>query len=95
MTTLAEFEKTVVTPYSVMSSFMEGVEASPSSSWVKACCPFHDDSTPSFSVHSSSGNWRCHTETCGKSGKFAELPNAPKDIFPVATYKYTKNGVLK
>lgn len=31
-----------------------------------ACCPFHDDSTPSLSVNPETGLWKCHG--CGKGG---------------------------
>lgn len=34
-------------------------------SW-KACCPFHQEKTPSFHVHPESGVWKCYG--CGKGG---------------------------
>lgn len=32
-----------------------------------ACCPFHDDKHPSFSVNLTTGAYRCYS--CGESGK--------------------------
>ena len=31
-------------------------------------CPFHDDRNPSFSVDLTTGKWKCHSTSCGKSG---------------------------
>ena len=31
-------------------------------------CPFHNDRNPSFSVDLTTGKWKCHSTSCGKSG---------------------------
>lgn len=36
--------------------------------WISACCPFHNDKNPSFSINSKHGGWKCYT--CQKSGTF-------------------------
>jgi len=36
-----------------------------------ACCPFHSEKTPSFSIYKEGGNWKCFG--CGKQGKLSEL----------------------
>lgn len=36
-----------------------------------ACCPFHSEKTPSFSIYKDGGNWKCFG--CGKQGKLSEL----------------------
>lgn len=36
-----------------------------------ACCPFHSEKTPSFSMYKEGGNWKCFG--CGKQGKLSEL----------------------
>ena len=33
-----------------------------------ACCPFHSDSNPSFSVNLHTGWHRCFSTSCGKAG---------------------------
>lgn len=37
----------------------------------KACCPYHSEKTPSFSIYKEGGNWVCFG--CGKKGKLSEL----------------------
>ena len=41
-------------------------EASNGFAW--ACCPFHDDSNPSFSVNLRTGWYRCFSTSCGQAG---------------------------
>lgn len=36
-----------------------------------ACCPFHSEKTPSFSIYKEGGNWKCFG--CGKKGKLTQL----------------------
>lgn len=36
------------------------------SAW--ACCPFHDDHNPSFSVNLETGSYMCHSSSCGARG---------------------------
>jgi hypothetical protein len=33
-----------------------------------ACCPFHDDSNPSFCVNLRTGWYRCFSTSCGSAG---------------------------
>lgn len=42
-----------------------------SSGWFMACCPFHNEDTPSFGVHKDSGAFNCFA--CGATGTFLEL----------------------
>lgn len=54
----------------------------------QACCPFHDEKTPSFSVNPTKEIYKCHG--CGEGGKFPlqfvqaitklEFPEAVKDV---------------
>jgi len=37
-----------------------------SGSQISACCPFHEDTTPSFSANIETGLWICHG--CGERG---------------------------
>ncbi|WP_080747101.1 CHC2 zinc finger domain-containing protein [Comamonas thiooxydans] len=41
------------------------------SNFATACCPFHDEKNPSFSVNKVSGSFVCFA--CGEKGGFAEL----------------------
>lgn len=36
-----------------------------------ACCPFHSEKTPSFSIYKNTGNWKCFG--CGKKGSLSDL----------------------
>lgn len=36
-----------------------------------ACCPYHSEKTPSFSIYKEGGNWVCFG--CGKKGKLSKL----------------------
>jgi DNA primase len=33
-----------------------------------ACCPFHDDNNPSFSVNLDTGSYQCHSSACEVGG---------------------------
>lgn len=48
---------------------------------IAARCPFHEDSSPSLSIHSGEGVWQCHG--CHKKGNLEQLWAAIKGI-PVA-----------
>ena len=37
---------------------------------INVCCPFHDDSTPSFSINIDSGMFICRSASCGLKGGF-------------------------
>lgn len=50
------------------------------SGWVQACCPFHDDSTPSFAFHRETGRWRCFAG-CGHGDIFDYLERAHGEGF--------------
>ncbi len=90
--TLQELEQSLRTPESVLSKCLNNFRPM-SNGWGVALCPFHDDSSPSFSIHLSSGNWRCHG--CNQTGGFAQIPKSPAEPFPTHVYKYTEDGVLK
>ena len=34
-----------------------------------ACCPFHDDHNPSLCVNLESGWYKCHSTSCGATGR--------------------------
>lgn len=38
---------------------------------ISACCPYHNDSTPSFFINSQTGLFKCHG--CGQEGSFFDL----------------------
>ena len=42
------------------------IESSDGFAW--ACCPFHDDRNPSFSVNVRTGWYRCFSSACGEAG---------------------------
>lgn len=37
--------------------------------WAWACCPFHNDNNPSFSVNTRTGAYRCMSSSCGANGR--------------------------
>lgn len=45
-----------------------GVRLNGSGASRSACCPFHEDRTPSFSVNVTSGLYKCHSAGCGAQG---------------------------
>lgn len=67
--------------------------------WV-ACCPFHDEKTPSFKVDPSRGSWRCYG-ACGEGGDSisfimktdnAEFMEALKSTAEIAGVPWPENG---
>jgi hypothetical protein len=40
---------------------------------ISACCPFHNDSTPSFSININEGLFLCRSASCGVRGNFAKF----------------------
>jgi len=40
-----------------------------SDDWMVACCPFHNDTTPSFAYNRKTGKWACFSG-CGKGSAF-------------------------
>jgi DNA primase len=46
-------------------------------SWFRGCCPFHDDSTPSFWVNDESGKYGCFG--CGESGDLIDFVQQSED----------------
>ena len=61
----------------------------------KACCPFHSEKTPSFSVNPARGTWHCFGE-CGEGGNSATFFMKLKGIrFPEALeYLAGRVGVI-
>lgn len=45
-----------------------GVDLKKHGSEYKACCPFHAEKTPSFTVYEDGGEWRFHCHGCGADG---------------------------
>lgn len=64
-----ELKKSRVSPEDVLRGALGSVNVG-SSGWASALCPFHNDSSPSFSIHVSSGNWCCYA--CSKKGTWAD-----------------------
>ena len=52
---------------------ISGIRLEPCSSGTKACCPFHNDSTPSFFVNDSTGRYRCYGAGCGAQGDVVQF----------------------
>ena len=52
---------------------ISGIRLEPCSSGGKACCPFHNDSTPSFFVNDSTGRYRCYGAGCGAHGDVVQF----------------------
>jgi hypothetical protein len=48
-----------------------GIDFNDKGSRLSACCPFHSEKTPSFSVYKSSGHYHCFG--CGADGSLADL----------------------
>ena len=51
-----------------------------------ACCPFHDEKTPSFSVSPSKGIFKCFG--CGKAGSAVTFVQLHENISYVEALKY-------
>lgn len=46
----------------------------------KRCrCPFHDDTTPSFSINVENGKFQCHAASCGEKGNILDFVAAMED----------------
>ncbi|MDR2125625.1 MAG: DNA primase [Prevotellaceae bacterium] len=58
-----------------------------------ACCPFHDEKTPSFSVSPSKGIFKCFG--CGKAGNAVTFVQLHENISYIEALKYVakKNGI--
>ena len=39
----------------------------------RACCPFHDDENPSFSINVTDGKFHCHAASCGEKGNILDF----------------------
>ena len=61
-----------------------------------ACCPFHEEKTPSFTVNTSTGEWYCHGCNRGGSEKefLAEYFDVDKKIGKYAFECWEKKGRL-
>lgn len=55
---------------------VEGIEET--SEGFTACCPFHEDSKPSWNINGENGLWKCHG--CGEKGNFIQLVSRLMDI---------------
>jgi len=68
-------------PELIRELFEDGRESN--GNW-NTCCPYHDDSTPSFSIKLDNGTFVCHSgDKCGEKGSFvklyAKMKNMPED----------------
>lgn len=43
-----------------------GIRLKAGTTWQKVKCPFHDDKTPSLSINTAHGGYKCHA--CGEQG---------------------------
>ena len=50
-------------------------------------CPFHDDRNPSFSVDLTTGKWKCHSTSCGKSGGLLAFSREVGERLPDEIYR--------
>lgn len=50
-------------------------------------CPFHDDRNPSFSVDLTTGKWKCHSTSCGKSGGLLAFSREIGERLPDEIYR--------
>jgi len=51
----------------IVSYINRYVSLKPSGAYEKACCPFHDEKTPSFMVSVDTQSWRCYG-ACAEGG---------------------------
>lgn len=58
-----------ITPY--LSGKLKRLRDRRENIFLTACCPFHGEKNPSFSVHKASGSFVCFA--CGEKGGLAEL----------------------
>ena len=45
-----------------------GIKLKPAGAEFKACCPFHDERSPSFTIYPGARGWRFHCHGCGAGG---------------------------
>lgn len=59
-----------------------------------ACCPFHKEKTPSFTVNEETGEWYCHAGCGGGAEKefIAKYYDVSKDVAKYALSYYTQHG---
>lgn len=50
-------------------------------------CPFHNDRNPSFSVDLTTGKWKCHSTSCGKSGGLLAFSREVGERLPDEIYR--------
>ena len=65
--------KDLVLEFDIYHYMKQHLECTPSQTrkWVTSLCPFHDDSTPSFSMNLEHGGWVCFA--CNKRGDFLKF----------------------
>ena len=56
-----------IDPEAVFNDLLPDLAES-SNGFAWACCPFHDDRHPSFSVNLRTGGYRCYSTSCGITG---------------------------
>jgi len=56
-----------IDPSNVFTDLLPDLAES-SNDFAWACCPFHDDHNPSFSVNLRTGWYRCFSSSCGVTG---------------------------
>ena len=62
----------MIDKYSYILDQFSGSKVSASGE-LTARCPFHHDSTPSFSINLNTGLWLCRSASCGLRGNFAKF----------------------
>ncbi len=45
----------------------------------RACCPFHEDENPSFSINITDGKFHCHAASCGEKGNILDFVAAMEE----------------
>ena len=61
-----------------------------------ACCPFHTEKTPSFTVNADTGEWYCHAESIGGAEKefIARYFDVSSEVAKYAFDYWEKNNTL-
>lgn len=61
-----------------------------------ACCPFHTEKTPSFTVNVDTGEWYCHAESIGGAEKefIARYFDVSSEVAKYAFEYWEKNNIL-
>ena len=62
-----QYANIVIEPATVFYDCLPGLKEY-KDGWAWACCPFHEDRSPSFCVNLETGSYRCHSSSCGESG---------------------------